>query len=100
MYRLTDLALNVILKEFHPQEYDPPHTNVRNWVHSIELLCDTFGIPDAQRPNCATSFIKEELRTELQNVLEDARRQFGPVQWDQFKSFIVVFDGEWESTAV
>ena len=94
MYRLTDIALEVILKEFHPQEYDPPYTDVQKWVHSIELLCDTFGIPDVQRPQCAAGFIKDELRTELHNVLENARRTFGPVQWDHFKSFMVVFDRE------
>lgn len=94
MYQLTDLALKVILKEFHPQEYDPPNTDVRKWIHSIETLCDTYGIPDVQRPQCAIGFIKDELRTELLNVLEDARRRFGPVQWDGFKRFIVVFDRE------
>jgi len=93
-YRLTDLALKAILKEFHAQEYDPPRTDVRKWVYSIESLCDTYGVPDVQRPQCATAFIKDELRTELLNVLEDARRRFGPVQWDQFKAFMVVFDRE------
>ena len=93
-YRLTDLALNVILKEFHPQEYDPPHAGVREWVNSIESLCDIYGIPDVQRSQCAAGFIKDEFRTELLNMLEDARWKFGPVEWDQFKSFIVVFDRE------
>jgi len=38
MYRLTNLALKATFKESHPQEYDPPHTNVRKWVHSTESL--------------------------------------------------------------
>lgn len=93
-YFLTDLALKVIVKEFNPGVYDPPQTDVRKWIHSLETLCDTYGIPDVQRPQCATGFIKDELRTELLKVLEDARRRFGPVQWDGFKRFMVVFDGE------
>ena len=94
MHRLSDLALKAILKEWHPQEYDPPHTDVRGWIHSIESLCDTYGISDTQRPQCVTGFVKVELRTELRKVLVEARAKFGPVHWDQFKTFIVAFDRE------
>jgi len=94
MHRLSDLALEAILEEFHPQEYDPPHTDVREWVHSIESLCDTYGIPDVQRPQCAVAFAKGELSTELEDVLEKARVTFGPVHWEPFKNFMVAFDRE------
>ena len=94
MHRLSDLALEAILKEFNPQEYDPPHTDVREWVHSIELLCDTYGIPDVQRPQCATAFARGELNTELGKVLVEARTMYGPVHWGRFKNFMVAFDRE------
>jgi len=94
MHRLSDPALEAILKEFHPQEYDPPHTDGREWIHSIESLCDTYGIPDVQRPQCAVAFTKGELKTELEVVLIKARAQFGPVHWDPFKNFVVAFDRE------
>ena len=94
MPQLSDLALKAILTEWHPQEYDPPHTDVRQWIRSIDSLCDTYGIPDVQRPQCATDFIKDALRPELRNVLVEAREQFGSVHWDRFKIFMVAFDGE------
>ena len=92
MHQLSDLALEAILKEFDPQEYNPPHTDVREWTGSIELLCDTYGIPDVQRPQCAATFVKGELGTELRAVLEKARVELGPVHWDRFKIFMVEFD--------
>ena len=94
MHQLTNLALEAILNEFHPQEYDPPHTDVREWIRSIESLCDTYGVPDTQRAQCAAIFVKGELRTELRNVLERARVTFGPVHWNQFKTFMIAFDGK------
>ena len=100
MYLLTDLALEAILKEWHPQEYDPPHTDVREWIHSIDSLCDTYGVPDVQRPQCAVAFVKEQLRVELLKVLAGAREKFGPVHWDQFENFMVAFDRERNSIAI
>jgi len=47
---------------------------------------------DTQRPQCATRFIKSELRTELENVLGEARAKFGPVRWAQFANFMVALD--------
>ena len=94
MHQLTEPALEAILKEFHPQEYDPPHTDIQEWIHSIESLCDTYGVPDTQRAQCTTSFVKDELRTELRNVLTEARETFGPVRWNQYKTFMIAFDRE------
>ena len=94
MYQLSDLALEAILKEWHPQEYDPPNTDIRVWIHSIESLCDTYGIPDVQRPQSALGSVKSELRTELVKVLAEAREKFGPVHWDRFKAFMFAFDRE------
>ena len=92
MYQLPDPAIEAILKEWDLQEYDPPKTDIREWTRIIESLCDTYGIPDTQRPQCATRFIKKELRDELENVLRDARGQFGPVRWPQFENFMVALD--------
>lgn len=94
MHQLPDLALEAILKEWGPQEYDPLHTDVRKWIRSIESLCDTYGIPDVQRPHCATDFIKPEVRIELQEVLAEARINSGFVHWDQFKNYMTGFDRE------
>lgn len=57
-------------------------------------LCDSYGIPDKQRAQCATRFTRSELRTELENVLRDARDKFGSVGWAQFTVFMVGFDRE------
>ena len=92
MHQLHDLALEAILKEWKPQEYDPPNTNIQEWAHSLESLCDTYGIPDTQRPQCAVKFIKDGLQAELEKVLTDARAQFGPIHWVQFTNFMVAFD--------
>jgi hypothetical protein len=92
MHRLSDPALEAILKEWHPQEYNPPNTDVQEWSRIIETLCDTYGIPDAQRAQCAAKFIKSELRADLESVLKDARTQFGPVHWTQFVNFMAAFD--------
>ena len=100
MPQLSDLALKTILEEWHPQQYDPPHTDITEWIRSIESLCDTYGIPDVQRPQCAAEFIKDELRAELLNVLRDARARFGSVHWDRFKNFMVAFDRERDSISV
>ena len=96
MHQLSDLALEAILdsEEFDSQEYDPPHTDVQEWICSIESLCDTYGIPDVQRPQCATYFAEDEISIELDDVLAKARQKFGPVHWDPFKNFMVAFDRE------
>jgi len=73
MCQLPNLTLEAILKEWHPQEYDPPNTDIREWTLAMESLCDTYGIPDTQRQQCATKFIKGELRTELEKVCGYAR---------------------------
>ena len=100
MYQLSDLALEAILKEWHPQEYDPPHTDIREWIHSVEALCDTYGVPDLQRPQCATRFIKDELSAELMTVLMEAQAKFGPVRWDRFKAFMTAYDRKRDSIVV
>jgi len=100
MHQLSDLALEAILKEFDPQKYDPPHTDVREWIHAMELLCDTYGVPDVQRPQCAVAFAKDELSTDLRNALAEVRATFGPVHWDPFKNFMVAFNREWDPIAV
>ena len=92
MYQLPDPAIEAILKEWDPKEYDPPNTDVREWIHTIESLCDTYGIPDTQRPQCATRFIKKELRAKLENVLKGPRTRLGPVCWMQFANFMVALD--------
>lgn len=94
MYQLPDPAIEAILKEWDLQEYDPPNTDIWEWTRTIESLCDTYGIPDAQRPQCATRFTKKELRVELENVLKDPRTRFGPVRWAQFANFMVALDRE------
>ena len=92
MHRLSDLALEAILREFDSQDYDPLHTDVWEWIDSIELLCDTYGVPDVQRPQCATAFTKGDFRTDLENALAEARERFGPVHWVPFKNSMVAFD--------
>ena len=92
MYQLTDPAIEAILKEWRPQKYYPPYTDVQEWIHSIESLCTMYGVPDAQQLQCAIRFIKEELGTELRKVLADARVGFELLHWNQFKSFLVAFD--------
>jgi len=92
MHQLSDLALEAILKEWDTPEYDPPNTDIREWTHSIESLCDIYGIPDNQRPQCAAKFIEGELRTELGGVFREARDRFGPIHWAQFANFMAAFD--------
>ena len=94
MHRLSDPAIEAILNEWDIAEYDPPNTDIREWNHAVETLCDTYGIPDAQRPQCAARFARGELRTELEKVLKDAREKFGPISWVRFTTFMVAFDRE------
>ena len=94
-YQLSYLAIQAILKEWRPDLYTPPYTDVREWIQKIDSLCNTYGIPAAQRLQCAMEFIKKELGTELRKVLEEARERLGvPVNWSHFKNFLVAFDGE------
>ena len=92
MYQLSNLAFEAILKEWNPQEYNPPNTDIREWIRAVESLSDTYGIPDTQRSQCAAKFVKSELRTELENVLRDARAKFGPIHWAQFTTFMTALD--------
>jgi hypothetical protein len=98
MHTLPAPALKVILKEWKLKKYDPPNTDVREWIHTIENLSDTYGIPDIQRPKCAVRFVEAELRTELRKVLADPRATFGhgPVHWAQFKIFMTTLDRKWD----
>lgn len=86
MYQLSDLAIKVILKEWHLQTYRPPSTDVREWIRSIELHCDLYGIPDVQWLQCANNFIYTELRKVLAGL--------GPLSWNQFKAVLIPIDGE------
>ena len=94
MHRLSDPAIEAILNEWDIAEYDPPNTDIREWNRAVETLCDTYGIPDAQRPQCAARFARGELRTELEKMLKDAREKFGPISWVRFTTFMVAFDRE------
>jgi len=91
MYQLSDPAIKAILRAWSPQEYYPPYTDVQEWTHSIESLCNEYGIPDIQRRQCAMGFIKEGLSTELRKVLAEAP---GSTYWNQFKAFLVAFDSK------
>jgi hypothetical protein len=95
MYQLSDPAIEAILKDWNLQEYDPPDTDVQEWILIIGTQCDTYGIPDAQRAYCAVRFMKSGLRAELEGVLREARARFGSVHWAQFTNFMVAFDREW-----
>jgi hypothetical protein len=92
MHQLSDPALEAITKEWDSKQYDPPNTDIREWTLAMESLCDTYGIPDTQRPQCAAKSIKGDLRTELEKVLKDARVRFGPIHWAQFRNFMIAFD--------
>jgi hypothetical protein len=94
MHRFSDPAIEAILKEWNIGEYDPPNTDIREWNRAVETLCDTYGIPDAQRPQCAARFAKGKVRPELENVLKDARERFGPISSERFMAFMVAFDRE------
>ena len=91
MYELSDLALKAILEEWHPQGYDPLRTDVREWICSIESLCEKYGIPDMQRQLCAVGFIKKEHSPDLVWVL-GGEMGLRPVPWDKFKSLMVEYD--------
>ena len=91
---MDDPTLETILKKWNTQEYDPPHTDVREWIHSVESRCNAYGIPDVQRPQCATYFIKKELRAELLLAFEEVKEKFGSVRWAQFKNFMAEFDSK------
>lgn len=90
MNQLSDLAIKAILKEWRPQIYRPPHSDVTEWIRSIESLCDLYEIPDSQRLRCAVAFIKRDIATDLQRVLVDAG--FVPLHWNLFRSFLIYFD--------
>ena len=99
MYQLPGPAIEAILKEWNPQEYHPLKTDIREWNRRLESLCETYGIPDTQRPQCATRFIEGGFRTELEIVLGDARTKFGHVRWPQFTEFMIAFDRKRDSVA-
>ena len=76
-----------------PEVSPPYYADVQEWVHSIELLCDLYGIPNVQRLQCALHSTEEELSTELCDVSGEVRERVGPVFRDQFtEGFLVVFD--------
>ena len=82
MNGISDLALRSI------GTHDPAHTDIQGWTHTVEALCYTYGISDTRPPQ----FVKDELRTELEKVLADARARFVPIPWAQFKNFMTAFD--------
>ena len=94
MNQLNDPAIKAILKDWHPQKYCPLHTDVQQWIDSIELLCIRYAIPNAQWPQCAVHFIEEDIGTVLSNVLAEILEEYGPVDWNRFKRFMIAFDRE------
>ena len=98
MYQLSDQAIEAILKQWHPSEYNPPNTTIQEWNVIIGTLCDEYGIPDAQRADCAVKFMRSDIRAELESVLGNARARFGSIHWARFTNFMVAFDREWYST--
>ena len=100
MHQFTDLAIKAILKDWNSQKYCPPYTDVYQWIDSIELLCTQYGIPNAQWTQCALHFIKEDIGTVLSNVLAEVRKEYGPMDWNRFKIFLITFDGKLSSIAI
>ena len=97
---MPDTAIEAILREWDLQEHDPPNSDIREWIRTIEQLCDTYGIPGTQRPQCATRFVKGGLRARLESVLKDARTQVGPILWAQFANFMVSLDHRLDSIVI
>jgi hypothetical protein len=96
MNRLPELAIRAILRDWHPQKYCPPYTDVEKWIESIELLCNQYGIPDVQRLECAVIFVKKGLRQALVEVIE----RFGIVRWNQFRALLFAFDSRRDSIPI
>lgn len=92
MHLRTSPLFETTLESRPTIKYDPLQSDIHKWHLNVEALFDRYGVPDVQRPQRATKYIKDEFGTELRNVLEEAEAEFGPIRWAQFKEFMVAFD--------
>ena len=98
---LSDPAIKAILHEWNLEKYDPllADKSFFQWSREVEGLCEKYGIPDAQRAQCALTFMGEGVRAWLEEHFM-ARAGSKPTDWASFKGFMGEFDSEWWLIAI
>ena len=97
---LSDPAIKAILREWKLKEYNPLLTkSFIQWSREVEVLCEKYGIPDAQRAQCALTFMGKGVRAGIEDHFM-ARAGSKPTDWASFKGFMGEFDSEWWLTAI
>ena len=76
-------------------KYDPLRSNINRWICSMEIMFAKQGIVNTERPLVAAKNIEGEFGTELYSIVEKAEADFGPIGWDQFKNFMIAFNGKY-----
>ena len=86
--------------EFDKNKYNPMHSNINEWIKSMEALFEESDIDDCKRPLSAVGNIEGVIGTDLRRTVKKAEAEFGPIGWDQFKKFMIAFDGKhcWMAT--
>ena len=86
VYLLTPRAILAIAKAWDVGTYNPPGTNYMSWLHKIQVSCEQYGVPIAQRALCAMHHMRADCK--------EAARAAGcyDMTWDEFAAWVRKYD--------
>ena len=86
-YFLTPQALQAIVKSWHSPPYNPPGTDVAQWLSRQRHFCEEYGVPVKQQAQCAMHHMGDDCR--------EAAYAAGchDMSWDRFTTWLLKYDG-------
>ena len=86
-YLLTPRAVQAIVKSWDISLYNPPWTDVADWLSRLREFCGVYGVPVTQWALCAVHLMRADCR-KAANVAG-----CHDMTWDQFTAWLLKYDG-------
>jgi hypothetical protein len=90
---LPSNTIRAILDHWDAQSYDGSQ-DVRQWLGSIEGLCQMYGIPPVQMTEVAVKCTAGEVKSILEAMFEAKVAEAGMWLWAEFKECVIQIHGE------
>ena len=88
VYLLTPRAILAISKAWDVGTYNPPGTNCTNWLRKIQVSCERYGVPIAQRALCAMHHMRADCKEATHTS------ECYDMMWNDFTAWIRKYDGK------
>ena len=86
-YLLTLRAIEAIVKSWDIPPYNPPETDVTDWLRKLHQICGVYGVPVSQRAQCVMYHMRADCREAAQTA------GCHDMTWNQFTAWLRKYDG-------